>query len=118
MEKRSKILIIAAIALAAVVVAAGAVVLMSPKENDEVTLRIGVLPVIDTLPLYVAESEGLFEREGINVELVEFSSAMERDAAFTAGSIDGYFGDLVNTLVIKKSMDNLIGVNGNNTFLL
>ncbi len=103
MEKRNALIIIA-LGLAAVVVAAGALVVLSPQPEKE-KLRIGVLPVIDTLPLYVAEEEGLFDREGIDVELVEFNSALERDAAFSAGSIDGYFGDLVNTLVIRKTMD-------------
>jgi NitT/TauT family transport system substrate-binding protein len=105
MEKRSRIMIVIALALAAVVVVAGALVLMSPRDDEDEVLRIGVLPVIDTLPLYVAEEQGLFEQEGIDVQLVEFNSALERDAAFTAGAIDGYFGDLINTLVLKKSLD-------------
>ncbi len=104
MVKRNKIMFIIALALVAVVVAAGALVVLSPKDEGTV-LRIGVLPVIDTLPLYVAEEEGLFDQEGIDVQLVEFNSALERDAAFTAGSIDGYFGDLINTLVLRKNMD-------------
>lgn len=106
MEKRNKIIIAIALLVAAAVLIAGAAALLSPKENDEGTaIRIGVLPVIDTLPLYVGVEQKLFADNGVNVELVEFNSAMERDAAFTSGSIDGYFGDLVNTLVIAKSTD-------------
>ncbi|NLT38399.1 MAG: ABC transporter substrate-binding protein [Methanomassiliicoccus sp.] len=104
MVKRNRILFIIALILVAVVVAAGAFMASTPKEETKV-LRIGVLPVIDTLPLHVAEEEGLFDQEGIDVQLVEFNSALERDAAFTAGSIQGYFGDLVNTLVLRKTMD-------------
>ena len=106
MEKRNKIIIAIALLVAAAVLIAGATALLSPKENDKgTTIRIGVLPVIDTLPLYVGVEQKLFADRGVNVELVEFNSAMERDAAFTSGSIDGYFGDLVNTLVIAKSTD-------------
>lgn len=104
MEKRNKILIAITLLIASAVIIAGAATMLSPKGDDgKVTLRIGVLPVIDTLPLYVGAENNIFSDKGVNVELVEFNSAMERDAAFTAGSIDGYFGDLVNTLVIAKS---------------
>ncbi len=107
MVKRNRIMFIVALALVAVIVASGALLVLSPKDEGTV-LRIGVLPVIDTLPLYVGEEEGLFDQEGIDVQLVEFNSAMERDAAFTAGSIQGYFGDLINTLVLRKTMDVMV----------
>ncbi len=61
--------------------------------------------MIDTLPLYVADELDLFAEKGLDVELVEFNSALERDTAFTVGSIDGYFGDLINTLVIRNTVD-------------
>lgn len=105
MEGRNKRTIIIALAVAVVVLVAGVMLAMSPKDGDQVRLRIGVLPVIDTLPLYVADDLGLFEEQGLDVELVEFNSALERDTAFTVGSIDGYFGDLINTLIIKKTLD-------------
>lgn len=63
-------------------------------------LRFGVLPVIDTLPLQVAAKEGFFERRGLDVELVGFMSALERDTAMQTGRIDGYFGDLVATYLL------------------
>lgn len=70
------------------------------------TLRFGILPVLDTLPMQVAVSEGLFERAGLDVELVTFQSALERDTAMQAGQIQGYFGDLVATLLlIDKGAD-------------
>ncbi len=69
-------------------------------------IRIGILPVIDTLPLVVADAEGIFKSEGLNVELIVFNSALERDAAFSAGTLDGAFGDLVNYfLMVKNGID-------------
>ena len=95
-----------AIAIAAVVLmAAGIAVTVQPEDDDVV--RIGVLPVIDTLPLYVAQEQGLFEKEGVKVELVQFSSAAECITAFTAGKIDGYFGDLMKTLILKSSGEDV-----------
>ncbi|MBG0789163.1 MAG: ABC transporter substrate-binding protein [Desulfovibrionaceae bacterium] len=68
-------------------------------------MRFGVLPVLDTLPLQAAARDGLFEKHGLDVELVKFMSALERDTAMQAGQIDGYFGDLVATyLLISRNV--------------
>lgn len=66
-------------------------------------LRLGILPVLDTLPLQVAVSERLFEKHGMNVQLVSFDSALERDAAMHAGQLEAYFGDMVNTVLVAQS---------------
>jgi NitT/TauT family transport system substrate-binding protein len=66
-------------------------------------LRFGVLPVVDTLPLLVGQDAGTFSDQGIDLELVSFQSALERDAALQAGKLDGYFGDILNTLLLIQS---------------
>ncbi|MBU2510825.1 ABC transporter substrate-binding protein [bacterium] len=76
-------------------------------------LRFGVLPVIDTLPLQVAVKEGFFNREQLEVELVPFTSANERNTAVYSGQLDGFFGDLIATLLIidkKLARDNEVPV--------
>lgn len=69
----------------------------------EKPLRFGILPVLDTLPLQVAATEGYFSKHGLTVELVTFDSALERDAAMQAGQLEGYFGDMVNTVLMVRS---------------
>jgi len=66
-------------------------------------LRLGVLPVLDALPLQVAAADGLFKAQGLDVELVPFQSALERDMAAQAGRIDGYFGDLVAAFLLLRA---------------
>lgn len=73
-------------------------------------ITIGILPVIDTLPLIVAKDKGLFEKEGVDVRLVSFPSALERDTALRAGKISGYFGDLLNTLLLINGGEKLLMV--------
>jgi len=69
--------------------------------GEKVTdIKIGVLPLVSALPIFVADGEGYFEKEGLNVELVTFNSALEQNAALQAGEIDGYFSDPVNTIVM------------------
>lgn len=74
------------------------------------TLKVGLLPIVDVLPLYVAESEGYFARQKVNVELVPFSSAVERDSAVQAGQIDAFLNDLVATLLLDKGAGKLVVV--------
>jgi NitT/TauT family transport system substrate-binding protein len=73
------------------------------RAQDLQTIRFGVLPVVDTLPLVVGREDRLFSQNGINLQLIPFQSALERDAALQAGQIDGYFGDLLNTVLLIHS---------------
>jgi NitT/TauT family transport system substrate-binding protein len=65
-------------------------------------IKIGVLPNEDSLPLFVAEKEGLFSKAGLDVTLVQFPSAAERDAALTAGSIDAASGDIIAAALLTS----------------
>ena len=65
-------------------------------EAKPIAVRIGTLPTEDSLPLWVAADRGYFATQGIpKVEIVEFQSAQERDAAFSAGAIDAFMGDII-----------------------
>ena len=65
------------------------------RSKEGTHLRMGLLPIQDTLPFYVAEQQGYFEDEGISVELVPVKGAQERDALMQAGEIDGMLADLI-----------------------
>jgi NitT/TauT family transport system substrate-binding protein len=66
------------------------------------TLRIGVLPITDVVPFYVAQEQGYFAKQGLNVELVPTSSAAERDQLMITQQIDGELNDLVSTVLFNK----------------
>jgi NitT/TauT family transport system substrate-binding protein len=85
-------------------VAALMLLILSPvygKESAPPVIRFGTLPVIQALPLFVAAEKGFFKEEGLDVELVGFNSALEKDVAFTSGQIEGYFGDLQTCIVLN-----------------
>ncbi len=65
-------------------------------------LRVGLLPIVDALPIYVADSEGLFKAQNVGVELSLFASALERDAALQAGQLDVELNDLVSACLLNK----------------
>ena len=66
-----------------------------PSASATQPLRIAVLPILDALPLYVAEAEGYFAEQGVAVEFVPVASAAERDQLLQAGRVDGVITDLV-----------------------
>ncbi len=65
------------------------------------TLRIGVLPVTDVVPFYIAEAQGYFAKSGLKVELIPVASAAERDALMASQQIDGQLNDLVSTALFN-----------------
>ncbi len=67
------------------------------------SLKFGILPNEEALPIYVAEQEGLFEKYGLDVEIVLFESAAERDAAIQAGAVDGVEGDLIAVALMRQA---------------
>lgn len=71
------------------------------KETGRTVLRFGTLPVLQSLDLFVADIDSLFEQAGVDVELIPFNTASEKDIALSAGQIDGYFGDLFTPIVLK-----------------
>ena len=74
----------------------------STKAADKVAF--GVLPVMQALPLFVAQEKGLFAEEGVEVELIPFRSGLEKDAAMAAGQTQGYFGDMLTSMILGANL--------------
>ena len=75
--------------------------------DQKIAISLGVLPVTDTLPLIVGVEKGFFAEQGLAINLIEFSGALERDVALQSGRIDAYYGDLLNTLLLINSGQRL-----------
>jgi NitT/TauT family transport system substrate-binding protein len=71
-------------------------------EQEQVTLHMALLPVLDTLSIHVAIQEGYFEQQGVSVEIIPVSSAPERDQIVSAGEADGMLNEVVSTLFYNK----------------
>ena len=71
-------------------------------------LRMGLLPILDVLPFYVAQEAGYFEEEGVEVELIPVSSALERDQLLLAGEIDGMLNDLISTGIFNQDQTRIV----------
>jgi len=88
----------------------GVLMLIGCRRPEAGALRIAVLPILDTLPLYVAEAEGNFSTQGIEVDLIPVASAAERDQLLQAGQIDGFITDLVALALYNRESVQVIAV--------
>ncbi len=79
----------------------------APATQEDPTLKIAVLPILDALPMYVAEAQGYFKDAGIKVEFVPVASAAERDQVMQAGQADGMINDLISTVFYNKDAQKI-----------
>ena len=81
---------------------------VSPNELarlDSLALHVAVMPVMDCLPIYYAQSMGMFEDEGLNVVLNEFLSKMDCDTALLRGRCEMAYTDLIR--IVELQTDTL-----------
>lgn len=77
------------------------------SNDDSTAIKLGVLPTIECLPFYYADSLGLFDSLGINVQLTTFAAAMDADTAFVNGYMNGIVSDLVKACVWNENGDSV-----------
>ena len=72
-----------------------------------VTLRLALLPILDALPMYVADQEGYFAAQGIKVSFIPVASAAERDQMIASGQADGMINDLIATTLYNRDQSQV-----------
>src|SRR5581483_10199620 len=55
---------------------------------EQSSIKVSLVPGEDFLTLYVAKERGLFEKEGLSVELVQFNAAPDALSTLVAGQVD------------------------------
>lgn len=77
-----------------------------PPETTEqpeiITIKIATLLILDNLPMYIADQEGLFAKHNLKVEFIPAASAAERDQIIVAGQADGMINELVSATLYNK----------------
>ncbi len=72
------------------------------NRNEIPTLKVALLPIIDSVPMYVAQQEGLFEKNGIKVEFIPVASAPERDQLLVSRQADGMINETISTFFFNQ----------------
>lgn len=80
----------------------------SPKATEKTPIKFAVLPILDSLPMYVAQQQGLFEKYNLEVELVPVSSGPERDQLVAANQIDGMINEVLTTILNNRTNKNVV----------
>lgn len=83
---------------------------VSVHKNDSVDLKIGMMPVIDCLPFYVAGYDRMFQKNGTRIKVITYNSAIKCGSALMKGEIDGAFLTLPEMLYLNARGVNLKAV--------
>ena len=73
------------------------------QKEDSLAFKVGVLPTLDCLPVFVAKEEGLFDSLGVDIRLREVGSQIDCDAALMKGKLQCGFTDIVRTERMKNT---------------
>ena len=76
-------------------------------DSASAKLKIGSLPIEDNLAILVAEQNGYFAEENLEVELIPFQSPVESQSAFQSGELDGMVTDMLIAAMLKGSGEKL-----------
>lgn len=74
---------------------------MGCTKKDEVethSLKIGVMSDIGAAPFVIANENGYYTELGLDVELVVFKSAVDRDTAMQTGQLDAVMADMLTII--------------------
>lgn len=63
---------------------------------EKTTLKVGVIPIIDDVAVFIAQKNGFFEDEGLTVEPVTIQGGAEAVPKLASGALDITFGNYVS----------------------
>jgi len=69
------------------------------KPINRESINVGILPIEDSAPIIIANKEGLFAQEGLNVNVTLFTSAKDRDIALQSGKIQIATSDPITSII-------------------
>jgi NitT/TauT family transport system substrate-binding protein len=82
---------------------------ISISATAQTKLRVGLLPFSEALAAVIADKEGFFKAEGLEIEITQFQSGALAVPVLQAGRIDVAFSNTVSTLqAIEQGLDAVI----------
>lgn len=85
------------------------------KTADSLALKVGVMPTLDCMPLFVAKERRLFDTLGVDVRLRMRKAQMDIDTALIGGSVEGALSDSVRVARMRSRGTALTEVGTTNT---
>jgi NitT/TauT family transport system substrate-binding protein len=88
----------------------------SAPAGDLTKVTVGVIPIVDTAPLYLGDEKGFFKEEGLDLDIQTVAGGAAAIPAVVSGGFDFSFGNLVSVMVANdKGLDIKLVANGNST---
>lgn len=81
-----------------------------PGAAAATTLRISLPPVFEALPIAFAEAWGMFDAEGLSVDVVGITESDARMNAFCTGSLDAMMSDVTSGVVASAKSRSAVVV--------
>jgi len=79
----------------------------APKPATTPVLKLTLMPIIDTVPIYAAQQEGLFEKHGVKVEIIPVGAAPEREQLIASGQADGEINEVTSVMSFNREKTQL-----------
>lgn len=73
-----------------------------PTKTNGNELRVGVMPTMDCLPIYLLVDSAMYDTTMVKITLKEFSAQMDCDTALIGGSVHGSVTDLLRVENMRK----------------
>ena len=73
-------------------------------------LTLGMLPTLDGLPFHIAKAQGIYDSLGLDLPILSFNSAYDRDAAFQFKSMDGMITDYPSAVTLQAIHHTDLGI--------
>lgn len=67
--------------------------------NGQTDVTVGVIPIVDTAPLYLGEEKGFFKDAGINLDIKTTTGGAAAVPGVVSGDFDFAFGNVVSLMV-------------------
>ncbi|MFZ3453017.1 ABC transporter substrate-binding protein [Arthrobacter sp. 7Tela_A1] len=79
-------------------------------------LSVGVIPIVDTAPIWLGKEQGFFEEEGIDLDIQTTTGGAAAVPGVVSGDFQFAFGNVVSVMVANdKGLDLEFVSNGNST---
>ncbi|MGJ9403960.1 ABC transporter substrate-binding protein [Arthrobacter sp. KK5.5] len=88
----------------------------STGAGDLTTVTVGVIPIVDTAPIWLGEAEGIFAEEGLKLDIQTATGGAAIVPGIQSGSYDFAFSNLISLMVANdKGLNMKIVANGATT---
>lgn len=84
--------------------------------EDSLALKVGVMPTLDCLPIYVAKDYNMFDTAKADIRLKPYKAQIDCDAALMKGAIEGCVTDIVRGQWMKRKGTGLDYVAATNAY--